>query len=96
MTTYEEARDQVMAEVRDDPADMVVMPEGAEDATHWLVTYGPRAWLVGGDRDAILVDLPVALVPKAGGPVEWVPYLVDMERIDAMKDVQRNDLQPIP
>lgn len=65
--------------------DLYVAPYGAEDETHWQVVYGNREALVDDDPVFVLMDAPIALVSKATGEIEWLDYLPNMARVNAMR-----------
>jgi hypothetical protein len=68
---------------------------GREDATHWLIISGAHEWLVGGD-DAYRESPGVAaLVDKHTGEIDWVAYLPNSDRIDAMRPVGDEPGRPL-
>jgi hypothetical protein len=62
--------------------DFNTYPAGLEDAEAYLVPYGMHH-----DRDNEPLGLPVALVVKATGELQLVPYMGNEERIQAMRPV---------
>lgn len=55
-----------------------------EDAESFTVEYGHKERLVDGDLNYSLLDPPVAVVDKSTGALDFVPYLDDSARFDAM------------
>jgi hypothetical protein len=86
---FQDARRLVEAAQRStwDTGSYMVADWGREDATHWLVISGAYEWLVGGD-DAYRVSPGIAgLVDKQTGEIDWVAYLPNTDRMDAMRPV---------
>lgn len=60
-----------------------VAPWGYQDAESWLVIDGAREWL-DGDEDYADMSGTVTMVDKETGAVERLPYLPNIDRVDAM------------
>jgi hypothetical protein len=87
--TFEQARRKVDAALRGtwpkDAGTFIVAPWGFEDAESYLVVYGAREWLIGGDVRLVVLDAPVAFVSKDGGVLTFGSALQDAARIGAMR-----------
>ena len=65
----------------------MVAREGCEDATHYNVGVGSMESLVFQDIDFLIVGGPATLVDKANGEVTFLPYLRNLDRLQAMTPV---------
>lgn len=64
---------------------LFVAPYGDEDATHYVIPYGAREWLVDGDEDfPVAMDQPAAFVSKTTGAVSFLSVIANLERLGAM------------
>lgn len=91
MIEFETARQAVADYLRDrwDTASLgklVVAEYGYDDDAAWMPVYGPKASIVDGDTDAVVMDQPILLVDKRTGAVSEFAPLECLERVAAMRE----------
>ncbi len=89
MITFEQARQLVVDHVRPQwsPSlgELITLPDGFEDATHWRVIAGAREALVDQNRDFDAMDMPALLVGKySAGMVVELAVIANLDRLDRM------------
>lgn len=94
--TFDRARsivfDTVSVEWVPESGTLMVAADGREDAESFLVTVGPREWLVDADTDFCPPGMPMAMfVDKQTGSTRWfvaLPGQPDWDRVEAMTPIR--------
>jgi hypothetical protein len=88
MITFEEARHRVLDVLRPQwrasQGELIALPKGYEDATHWRVIAGAREALIDGDLDFDTMDMPAWLVGKHNGAITRLAVIANLDRLDRM------------
>lgn len=88
MITFEQARQRVIDHLAPSWApglgELVTLPTGAQDETHWMVPAGARESLIDGDHDFDVMDMPAMLVSKLNGAVTEVRVIDNVDRLAKM------------
>jgi hypothetical protein len=74
MITFDEARTITIAKYYTEWEDLAVEPFvaefGYENPDYWLMVVGPRDWIVGGDKNARIIDDAIYMVSKTTGELQ--------------------------